>query len=195
MREMGRATSSSIPAPGFSPTCISPTDPIASPRYMVGQSSPRELDVSSPNRRSHLMTRRGYHVSAESIVFSDGDDSYEIPRVVEEPRRQILEPLTDRHLVACLRQARRDRREDACGRPPGVLLSWHLVMAAEKVAEMPAMTQDDLFICHEFLMHFVSKEVSEYWSYVTEQNQRHHPGSEEDYLRRLVQRVQPARST
>jgi hypothetical protein len=33
---------------------------------------------------------------------------------------------------------------------------------------------------HELLMWLVAKEVSEYWSHVTEENRVHHPGSDED---------------
>ena len=44
---------------------------------MVRKSSLRELDVSFPNLRVILMTRRGYGVTAESIHI----DGEEYPRV------------------------------------------------------------------------------------------------------------------
>jgi hypothetical protein len=114
---------------------------------------------------------------------------------VGEPWRQILEPLTDRQLAACVRQRRLDRREDVCGTPysgNSRYSSSHVVDVAEIVAEWewPDMTQDEVFIQHEVLMWLVSEGVSDYWSHVTEENRRHHPGSEEDYLRSLVQRMQ-----
>jgi hypothetical protein len=135
-----------------------------------------------------------YRVSEESIVICDGHDSHEFPRV-GEPWRQVLEPLTDRQLAACLRQARLYRREDVCGSPPrAFFVSGLWVNVAEELAESPSTEQHDLFIRHELLMWLVSKEVSEYWSHVTEENRRHHPGSEGDYLRSLVQRIQSGRS-
>jgi hypothetical protein len=76
-----------------------------------------------------------------------------------------------------------------------VILSWHAVRVAEKLAESPYTDQNELFISHELLMHFVSKEVREYWSHVTEENRRRHPGSEEHYLRSLVERIQRGGST
>ena len=71
-----------------------------------------------------------------------------------------------------------------------VLLSWHAVRVAEKLADSPYTDQNELFISHELLMHLVSKEVTEYWSHVSEENCRHHPGLVEDYLRSLVERIQ-----
>jgi hypothetical protein len=141
------------------------------------------------------MTRRGHRVSAESIVISDGHDTHEFPRV-GEPWRQVLEPLTNRQLAACVRQGRQDRRRDVCGKPPRIdfYLSWHLVDAVETLAEWP-IEQDELLMRHEVLMSVVSKEVSEYWSHVTKENRLHHPRSEEDYLRGLVQRIQDERPT
>jgi hypothetical protein len=96
---------------------------------------------------------------------------------------------------ACVRQRRLDRREDVCGTPysgNSRYSSSHVVDVAEIVAEWewPDMTQDEVFIQHEVLMWLVSEGVSDYWSHVTEENRRHHPGSEEDYLRSLVQRMQ-----
>ena len=142
------------------------------------------------------MTRSSYHVTAESIVISDGEDSFEFPPVVE-PWRRVLEPLTDRQLAACLRQGRLDRREDVCGTPSGIslYLSGHIVDVAHTLAEWPDWTRDERLITHELLMWLVSKQVSEYWSHVTEENRRQHPGSGEDYLRGLVQRIQSGRST
>jgi hypothetical protein len=135
------------------------------------------------------MTRISYEVTAESIVVSDGVTTvFEFPRV-REPYRQILEPLTDHQLAACLRQGRLVRREDVC--ESGLINhypSWHIVNAADTLADRPDRTKDELLI-HEGLMWLVSKDVSEYWSHVTEENQQHHPGSEEDYLRGLVQRI------
>jgi hypothetical protein len=136
------------------------------------------------------MMRRGYDVTAEWIVFPDGD---ELPRV-GEPSRRILEPLTDRQLTACLRQAPLDRREDVCGGPPGPSLVA-LVRAAEMLAEWPDGTEEELCISHELLMWGMSKEVTECWSHVSKVNRRHHPGSKEDCLRSLVERIQHGRST
>jgi hypothetical protein len=63
------------------------------------------------------------------------------------------------------------------------------------LAEWPDGTEEELFISHELLMWGVSKEVTEYWSHVSKVNRRHHPGSKEDYLRSLVERIQSGRST
>src|SRR5918994_5151508 len=108
---------------------------------MLRESSPRDLDVSLPTKcGSQTHDPTGYEVTAESIVFPDGD---ELPWV-GEPSRRILEPLTDRQLAASLRQARLDRREDVCGRAAGGLLSWHWVRAAETLAEWPDGTEEEL---------------------------------------------------
>jgi hypothetical protein len=57
-----------------------------------------------------------------------------------------------------------------------------MVNVAEKFAQ--EVEENDPFIhrlfMHELLMWLVSKEVSEYWSHVTEENRVHHPGSDED---------------
>jgi hypothetical protein len=135
------------------------------------------------------MTRWGYHVTAESIVFTDGDDSDAIPRV-GEPHRQILEPLTDRQLVACLRQVRWDRHEHIRAKHSrNEFLPWHLVHLLEKIVEK-SPTPDQ----HELFMTAVANAVSEYWSHVTKGHRRH-PGSAEHYLRWLVRRIQRRRST
>jgi hypothetical protein len=132
------------------------------------------------------MTRLGWYVTAESIVI-DGD---ELPRV-GEPWRRVLEPLTDRQLAACARRARDDHREHVCAKPSAnsYPLGGHLAHAAKTLAEATEMEQHDLFIRHELLMWGVSEYVSRYWSHVTDENRRHHPGSKEDYLRSLVQRI------
>jgi hypothetical protein len=117
---------------------------------------------------------------------------------VREPWRQILEPLTDRQLAACVRLGRLDRREDACGTPysgNSFYSSSHVVDVAEILAEWRDMTQDDLLIRHEVLMWLVSKRVSEYGPHLTEENRRHHPESKDEYLRGLVRRIQDERST
>jgi hypothetical protein len=135
-------------------------------------------------------------VSEESIVLSDGHDSFEFPRV-REPWRQILEPLTDRQLAACVRKGVLDHREEGCGKLSGNSLyhSSHVADVAETLAEWRDVPQDDLLIRHELLMWLVSERVSEYGSHVTEEDRRHHPGSKEEYLRGLVQRIQSARPT
>jgi hypothetical protein len=42
---------------------------------------------------------------------------------IDGPYRQILEPLTGHQLAACLREGRRDRYEDVCGKKPLFYLS------------------------------------------------------------------------
>ena len=112
--------------------------------------------------------------------------------------RQVLEPLTDRQLAACVQKARSDRYWHVCAKhsPRSFQRPWHDVHIMGKLAEMRRMTQHELFIRHELLMWFVSKEVTEDWCpHVTEGDQLQHQGSVEHYLRSLVQRVQSGRST
>ena len=94
-------------------------------------------------------------------------------------------------------------KRDVCGKRPKIFGygSMFIVRIVEKLAEEPDNAEDPgpavepELSTHEALMWFVAKEVSEYWSHVTEENRQHHPGSVEDYLRSLVERVRRGRST
>ena|SRR5215211_4307356 len=112
---------------------------------------------------------------------------------MSEGRLRILQLLTDEELLACFRQVRLDQVDHIRARHPRSarthLPSSHPVVGFKLLIEWQTEREfRDVFLV------FVSKAVTDYWSHVTEGHPTP-PGSAEDYLTWLAERIQRTRST